>query len=79
MALFSVELLLEVEANTAEDAASLALLEARTTNDPLTLFVYSDVGEAVEDKQAEAVEDAAGGPGSARHWRRVRVKASDYA
>jgi hypothetical protein len=40
--LFSVELLLEIEASTPEDAASLALLEARTATDRLTVAVYAD-------------------------------------
>ena len=42
MALYSVELLVEIEAPSAEEAAGLALLEARTTTDPLTVSVYSD-------------------------------------
>jgi hypothetical protein len=42
MAKYSVELLLEIEAATAEDAAELMLLEARTTSDPLAFDVYSD-------------------------------------
>jgi hypothetical protein len=35
------------------------------------------VGEAVEDKQGEASSDLI--QGTVRHWRRIRVKASDYA
>jgi hypothetical protein len=40
--LYSVELLLEIDAPSADDAAALALLEARTTIDPMTVDVYSD-------------------------------------
>lgn len=41
MALYSVELLLEIDAPSADDAVALALLEARTTIDPLTVDVSS--------------------------------------
>jgi hypothetical protein len=40
--LYSVEILIEVDAPTAEDAASLALLEARTSTDPFRVDVFSD-------------------------------------
>jgi hypothetical protein len=42
MALYSVEVLIEVEAVSAEDAAALAVLDARTTPVPMTVSVYSD-------------------------------------
>jgi|HubBroStandDraft_5_1064220.scaffolds.fasta_scaffold76849_2 hypothetical protein len=40
--IYTAEIALEIDAATAEDAASLALLEARTTTDPFTIDVYSD-------------------------------------
>jgi hypothetical protein len=42
MALFSVELLLEIDAPSAADAAALAILEARTATGQLTMDVYSE-------------------------------------
>ena len=42
MALFSVELLIEIDAPSAEDAAELAMLDVRTTSDTLKIAVYSD-------------------------------------
>ncbi len=49
MALFSVELLLEIDAPSATDAAALAILEARGTVEPLTVDVYSDTVKAGDD------------------------------
>jgi hypothetical protein len=66
MAVFSVELLLEIEANTAEDAAELALLEVRTATEPLTVSVYSEAGVAVDVEPDEV--------GSVRHWRRITIE-----
>jgi hypothetical protein len=44
--LFTVEFTLEVEAATAEDAATLALLDVRTTPGPCLFDVYSDAPES---------------------------------
>ena len=42
MAIFSVEILVEIHASSPEDAAALAVLDARTTPVPMTVAVYSD-------------------------------------
>jgi hypothetical protein len=63
--IFTVELALEIDAPTAAGAAALAILEARSTTEPLTVSVFSETGE-------KASEDDA-----VRHWRQITIDPSE--